>query len=96
MGNRQITGDSLVVRSCEPLVAVVDNEVVLLSVARGQYYGLDEIGSEVWNRIASPTHISQLCAALGEAFDADAETIGRDVLSFLNRLAEYELIEVTS
>ena len=89
-----ITTDSIVVQSREPLAAAVDNEVVLLSVARGQYYGFSELGSEVWKRLAGPTHIGQLCVVLGEEFDADAETIKRDVLTFLYRLAEYQLIEV--
>jgi hypothetical protein len=90
-----ITADSLVAQSQEPMAAKVDNEVVLLSVATGQYYGFSEPGSEVWNRIAAPTRIGPLCAALAEEFDADVETITRDVLTFLGQLAEYRLIEVS-
>jgi hypothetical protein len=90
-----ITADSLVVQSQEPMAANVDDEVVLLSVATGQYYGFSELGAEVWNRIATPTHIGRLCVVLAEEFDAEVETIRRDVLTFLGQLAEYQLIEVT-
>lgn len=90
-----IAADSLVAQSQTPMAATVDNEVVLLNVAAGTYYGFSELGCEVWNRIAAPTKVDRLCAELAAEFDADVETITRDVVAFLDRLAEYKLIEVT-
>ena len=34
------------------LAATVDQEIVILSVERGSYYGLDDIGSEIWQQMA--------------------------------------------
>jgi len=89
-----IAADRLVVQSQMPMAASVDNEVVLLNVAAGTYYGFSELGLEVWYRIAAPTNVGHLCAELAAEFDADMETITRDVLAFLSQLAEYRLIEV--
>jgi hypothetical protein len=83
----------MVVQSHTPMAASVDNEVVLLDVAAGAYYGFSELGCEVWNRIAAPTNVGDLCAALAAEFDADIETITRDVLDFLSQLDEYRLIK---
>jgi hypothetical protein len=91
-----LTRDSFVTRARELLVAAVDNELVLLDTAQGKYYGIDAIGSEIWNRLEAPARIGDLCVALGTEFEADAETIERDVLCFLERLAGYQLVEVTA
>jgi len=90
-----ISADSLVAQSETPMAASVDNEVVLLNAAAGTYYGFSEPGCEVWNRIAAPTKVGHLCAELAAEFDADLETITRDVVAFLYQLAEYKLIEIT-
>jgi len=89
-----IAPDSVVAQSPQPMAASVDNEVVLLNQAVGTYYGFSELGSEVWNRIAAPTNVGSLCSELAAEFDADIETITRDVVAFLSQLAEYQLIEV--
>ena len=38
--------------------------------------------------------VYDLCAALAKEYDANAETIERDVLALLRELARHELVEV--
>ena len=86
---------SLVRWSDDQLAATVDQEVVILSVERGSYYGLDDIGSEIWQRLANAVRVDALCASLTEKYDADRATIERDVLHLLEKLAAEGLISVT-
>jgi hypothetical protein len=72
----------------------MDDEVVILSVERGSYFGLDEIGSEIWQRLESPIRVEALCDALVAKYDADRSTIERDVLALLERLAAEDLVSV--
>jgi len=89
-----LTLSSVVRCSDRQLAAEVDGEVVMVSVERGRYYGLDDIGSEIWRRIAAPVRVGALCSALASEYDADPASIERDVLALLERLAAEGLIEV--
>ena len=83
---------SLVRWSDDQLAATVDREIVILSVERGSYYGLDDIGSEIWQQLASPISIGTLCDALAARYDADRATIERDVLALLEDLVAEGLV----
>jgi hypothetical protein len=86
-----------VVKSTKDLIsAPVDDEVVILSVESGSYFGLDEIGSEIWRQLETPTRVDALCEALTARYDADRATIERDVLTLLESLVAEGLVSVTA
>jgi hypothetical protein len=76
------------------IAATVDREVVILSVERGSYYGLDDIGSDIWEKLANPTRVDAICEALAEKYEGDRPTIERDVLALLEQMAAEGLISV--
>lgn len=86
--------DSVVVQEDEPIAAEVDGEVVMLSERAGAYFGLDDIGSEIWKLIAQPRRVSDLCHLLAQYYDADGETLTRDVTSFLDELLARRLVRL--
>ena len=85
---------STIRRSEDHLAAKIDNELVLMSGTRGNYYGLNAIGADIWQRLGEPIVVSNLCVALTEDYNADNETISRDVLALLEHMASEGLIEV--
>jgi hypothetical protein len=87
---------SLVKSANDLISAPVNNEVVILSVERGTYYGLDEIGTEIWQRLESPMRIDMLCEELAAKYAADRQTIERDVLALLESLFAEGLVTVTA
>ena len=44
-----VTADTILVRDNEPMPTTVDEEVVVLSVRAGAYFGFNRIGTEIWN-----------------------------------------------
>ncbi|MBF0335375.1 MAG: PqqD family protein [Alphaproteobacteria bacterium] len=89
-----ITLGSSICRSDSHLATEISGEIVLMSVDRGVYCGLNESGGEIWRRIERPIRVEDLCADLARDFDAPAATIAADVLALLARLLEQDLIEV--
>jgi Coenzyme PQQ synthesis protein D (PqqD) len=87
---------SLVKSANDLISAPVNSEVVILSVERGTYYGLDEIGTEIWQRLESPMRIDMLCEELAAKYAADRQTIERDVLALLESLFAEGLVTVTA
>lgn len=79
----------------EELVATeVDGEVVMLSIENGKYYGLDKIGSQVWNLIAEPKQVKDLVDILTDEYDIDREICLLDILELLYRLYDEGLIRI--
>lgn len=92
--NKELSLASTIWRSDNSLAAEIDDELVLMSVEKASYYGLDAIGADIWRRLSKPVLVSDLCTALGNEYDADAGTIRRDVFVLLERLAAEGLIEI--
>jgi hypothetical protein len=76
--------------------APVDGELVILSVERGTYYGLDEIGTEIFQRLETPVGVDALCEDLAAKYAADRQTIERDVLTLLESLLAEGLVTVAA
>jgi hypothetical protein len=92
----KLSQDSTICWSQGHLAAEINNELVLMSVEKGNYYGLDAIGADIWRRLETQVSVSDLCASMCREYDADASTIRRDVLALLERLAAEGLIEIKS
>jgi hypothetical protein len=83
-----------VVRRKEILSAEVDNEVVLMSVEQGVYYGLNPVGALVWSVLREPVRVQDLCEKVVEEFDVTLEQCQPDVLELLDDLRAQHLIQI--
>jgi Coenzyme PQQ synthesis protein D (PqqD) len=72
--------------------AEVDDEIVALSIEQGICYGMNRLGSRIWNLLAKPIRISDLCAALLAAYRVDPDVCERQVLDLLEELRAEGLI----
>jgi len=72
----------------------MDGEVVMLSIQRGEYFGLDKIGSRIWELIENPRSIEEIKAILLEEYEVDEETCLIDLIEFLEDLQNKGLIIV--
>lgn len=86
--------DAVVQRNPEALAAEVQGEVVLMNLDRGEYYGLDAIGSEIWRQLEQPISIAELCNSLAGEYNAAPEVIAQDVLALLEAMRGCALIEL--
>lgn len=91
-----ITLNSRVVRSEDFITSTVDNDLVMMSLKKGTYYGLDTIGSHVWEHIAQPITVHDLCQTLTERFEVEPTQCQTDVLAFLNELQQEKMIHVVA
>jgi len=72
----------------------LDREVVILNPARDNYVGLDEVGKRVWELLAEPTEVRDLCRRVTGEFHGDPERIAAEVVDFLNELAAEGLLAI--
>ena len=72
----------------------LDGEAIILHVGSGVYYGLNSVGTRVWNLIQSPISASQIRDVLLAEYEVDEETCRKELTALLNDLSERGLIEI--
>jgi len=90
----EVTLDAQVVRSSEPVSAVAGDALMMFSVERGSYYGLNNIAAAIWQRIESPVVVAALCADLQQVFDVPPQRCEAEVLEFLQKLEAKGLLRL--
>jgi hypothetical protein len=86
--------DSVVVESEGHVSADLRGEAVVLSVQRGSYFGLDEVGARIWSMLREPIQVLAIRDAIVSEFEVTPETCQRDLLEFLGELLSEGLIDV--
>jgi hypothetical protein len=86
--------NSIVQRDPEVIAAEAGQDVVMVSVANGFYYGVSEVAREIWGIIESPKKISNVVDDLIEAYEVDRSACETQVLLFLEDLVAERLVQV--
>src|SRR5580704_18683471 len=90
----RIADATIISRSPSVITAEVDGEVVMMSIEQGQYFGLDDIGSDIWKRLDAPCAFADLIDRLAADYDADRANIADDVRALLERMAERDVVRL--
>jgi len=80
-------------RRAEHVVCAAEGDrTVLLDPAQGEYFGLDEVGTRIWELLpAHPTAVA-LAERLFDEYDAPRETLLADAARLLGELAAMKLV----
>jgi len=70
----------------------VGGETVILHLGNGTYYGLDTIGSLLWEGLKAGKTPVGICDEILEAFDTEREMVEQDLRRFMNELSDHGLI----
>lgn len=84
----------VVCQAPEHLATEVDGRFILMSIEQGTYCGLDDIGSDIWRRLAHPLTVAQVCETMAAEYRADRSRITADVLKLLGALRDQRLVKV--
>jgi Coenzyme PQQ synthesis protein D (PqqD) len=90
----RIADSTIVSRSPSVLTAEIDGEVVMMSIEQGQYFGMDDIGSDIWKRIEPPCAFADLIEPLAADYDADRAKIAADVRALLETMAARDAVRL--
>lgn len=72
----------------------MDDEVVMMSIEKGNYYGLNPVAAQIWEMLKEPLTGQGICDRLMEEFEVDPEKCTTDVLRYIEKLLAEDLIIV--
>jgi len=90
-----VSGSSILVASKEQLSCDFNGESVILNLKNDSYYGLNEVGTFVWDMIKEPKTLCQIKDAILEKYEVSPDECERDLLELVNDLMANELVQVS-
>jgi hypothetical protein len=87
--------DSVVVASKDQVSSRLEEEVAIVHVKDGVYYGLDPIGARIWELIGRPRSVRSVRDTLLAEYQVEAERCESDLLVLLEALREAGLLDVS-
>ncbi len=94
MNKKHITTENIVQRNPDMVASKMDGETVMMSLENSEYYGLNEIGSRIWDLIPEKIQVGQLIDILTNEYDISYDACKKDVMDFLDHLHEKGLLIV--
>lgn len=91
-GENMINSDTKIMRNSDIISSEMDEETVMMNIEQGEYYGVNPVGSRIWELLETPWTFGSLCAQLRKEFDVSEEECKRDVGEFVNVMREKNLV----
>ncbi len=74
-------------------VQKIDDEIVLFDSKNELYYGLDSIGSIMWEAIVEGDELLLVQKKLLDKFDIESKILERDLIVFVEKLIDNNLLK---
>lgn len=90
----EILNKSAVVVDEDVVSCDLDGEIAILNMKNGVYYGLNPVGSQIWNLLQKPKTVEELSEAICKDYDVEKETCRKDVSKLIEDLLDNGLVKL--
>lgn len=91
---KEITPNTRLQRKSDLLFNEIDGEVVMLSIENNEYYGMDKVGSRIWELLKQQMSYKDLVAKLMDEYEVSEKQCKEETISFLQKLADKKLVVI--
>jgi len=91
---RNLAPNCVIQREPNVIAAEADQDLVMVSIENGFYYGVSNVAREIWDSIDEPKKISDLVDELSTKYNVDRCSCEEQTLSFLEDLLRENLLRV--
>lgn len=74
------------------MTRTVGDEVVILDLATGTYFGLDPVGARIWELLGEGKTLAEVCDRMIEDYEVSRDELERDTLKLAQDLATQGLV----
>jgi hypothetical protein len=94
MASPPITLATRLVASPDQVSANVAGESVILGMKDAMYYGLDPVGTRIWELLQKPAVLDDVLGTITAEFEVTREQAAADLLAFAADLHAHGLVEI--
>lgn len=81
-------------RNADIMHTELGDEVVMMDIDAGAYFGLDVVGARIWSLVEQPATLSAVVDQLLTEFDVDRAQCESSVREFAGELVEQGILDV--
>ena len=96
MTTDELTLDSVILRSGGLISNGLGDDVVMMDVEQGSYYGLEAVAARIWTLTEQPISVGSLCKRLVTEYQISPEQCRADVMAFLGELLKQRLVHMAA
>jgi|SRR5579862_3405607 hypothetical protein len=85
---------SVVAATADQVSCPLDDESAILNLKNSVYYGMNAVGTRVWNLLQKPRSVRELRDTLLAEYDVEPERCEQDLLDLLEAMRVEGLIEI--
>lgn len=78
--------------SGDAIASPVGDETVILQLKNGAYFGLDAVGTRIWELLKEGHDPAAICATMGQEYDVAPDVLEADVRRLLAELEATEIV----
>ena len=93
--NAAVSLDTVVVAAKDQASCRLDDEVAIVQLKAGVYYGLDPVGARIWELIATPRSVRAVRDVLLAEYAVNADRCEGDLLLLLQTMVDAGLVEIS-
>jgi hypothetical protein len=92
----QITEQTVICRSDALLSNNLGDDVVMMDIEQGAYYGMEGVAARIWKLTEEPVSVGELCNRLTTEYEISPEKCQQEVTGFLGDLVNRNIVEIVS
>jgi hypothetical protein len=74
------------------LVSPLGDETVMMDTDNGDYIGINNVGSSIWNLLKQPMDYERLVANIMDEYVVPEEQCRKEILTFLDKMNEHKML----
>jgi len=89
-----VTATSTITVSRDQVAADLGSELVILNLNAGVYYGLDPIGTRIWNLAKEGKNVGEIEQTILSEYDVEPDRCRQDLYQLLKKLSDAGLVSI--
>ncbi|CEL25014.1 PqqD family peptide modification chaperone [Methanobacterium formicicum] len=90
----ELSRSSKIVVSKDVVSCDLGGETAILEMNEGVYYGLNEMGTVIWELIQKPITLQEIVNSIREEYEVDQKTCFDDLSELIEQMIKNKLVEV--
>ena len=91
-----IQPDSRIAVNDDVLFRDMDGEAIILNLNTESYFGLDDIGTEMWKVLTSANSIEEALNLLHQTYEVDEQLLRADAMALIRKLVDLGMLELVN
>jgi len=91
-----LTDEAIIVATKQQVSCDLGEEAAILNMKNSVYYGLDPVGSRIWQLLQQPRSIAEIRDVIASEYDVSADRAESDLRELIGKLLSEGLVELTS